>query len=83
LDNSAGGDYALLVAEAALELFVFLGGGPWDFAAMALIVEEAGGCWTDLAGGQQLDQGALLCSNGPVHDEALALIAEAATDVDP
>jgi histidinol-phosphatase len=75
IDRPEGGDYALLVAEAELDLFLFLGGGFWDYAAMALVVEESGGKWSDLDGLPRLDQGALLCSNGLLHDETLATIA--------
>jgi hypothetical protein len=34
---------ALLVAAGFLDLFILLGGGPWDHAAAAAIVEQAGG----------------------------------------
>ena len=41
---------ALQVAAGGYELAVFLIAGPWDIAAPALIVEEAGGKFTDLQG---------------------------------
>jgi len=49
---------------------------PWDVAAGALIVEEAGGRVTGL-NGTSLDVrgGQVLASNGRVHDEMLAVIA--------
>ena len=66
-----GGDYALLIAEDKLDAFLFLGGGPWDYAAMAVIVEEAGGWWSDLAGSRQLDRGALVVTNKHIHKEII------------
>jgi myo-inositol-1(or 4)-monophosphatase len=43
---------------------------PWDAAAGSLIVREAGGTVTDLAGRDwQLDTGPCLASNGRLHDQ--------------
>jgi myo-inositol-1(or 4)-monophosphatase len=48
--------------------------GPWDTAAGALIVEEAGGRVTDLAGGQfHYRKGAIVASNTELHEQMLAL----------
>lgn len=48
--------------------------GPWDVAAGALIVEEAGGKVTDLHGQPyRLDEPGWLATNGLVHDAVLAL----------
>ena len=44
----------------------------WDLAAPQVIVEEAGGRFTDLAGCRGADGGDALASNGPLHDAALA-----------
>ena len=50
--------------------------GPWDVAAGALLVEEAGGRVTDLTGGAlDLDTPAIVASNGRIHDEMLSVIA--------
>jgi histidinol-phosphatase len=43
----------------------------WDWAATGLIVEEAGGCLSTLAGDRPVAGGDLLVSNGIVHDEVL------------
>lgn len=40
----------LMVAGGEADLAVHLDGGPWDFAAVMLIVDEAGGRCVDLAG---------------------------------
>lgn len=48
--------------------------GPWDTAAGALVVEEAGGRVTDLAGGEfDYRKGAVVASNSILHDQMLAL----------
>lgn len=64
---------ALQVASGGYELAVFLLGGPWDIAAPSVIVEEAGGRFTDISGRWDLFSGTAVFSNGNVHDEALRL----------
>ena len=67
----------LMVAEGLLDAYVLLGGGPWDHAAVVPIVEGAGGRFSDLSGGSRVDTYAGVYTNGRVHDEVLAVIAEA------
>ena len=51
---------------------------PWDIAAGILIVEEAGGRVSDLAGGAAADSGReIVASNGRIHDEFLRVLAGA------
>jgi histidinol-phosphatase len=52
---------------------------PWDIAPFKVMVEEAGGRFTDLAGRPTIYSGNALASNGRLHDEALALL-NATTD---
>ena len=48
---------------------------PWDTAAGALIVQEAGGQVTDFKGGRFSIYGQeIVASNGLVHDEMLAVL---------
>ena len=48
--------------------------GPWDTAAGALIVEEAGGQVSDLAGGMfQYRKGAIVASNAILHERMISL----------
>ena len=57
----------------------FLGAGlnPWDTAAGWIIIEEAGGLVTKLNGAPFDNYSAsLLCSNGKIHDEMLAVLEE-------
>lgn len=50
---------------------------PWDLAAGALVVEEAGGQVTGMDGGPfDAAAGHLIASNGLVHDEIVAVIRE-------
>jgi histidinol-phosphatase len=43
----------------------------WDAAAPAIVVEEAGGRWTDLDGNRRIDTRTFLVTNGVLHDELL------------
>jgi len=64
---------ALQVALGEREGAVFFLGGAWDLAAPALIVEEAGGRYTDAEGRYDWTTGSAVFSNGHVHDELLRL----------
>lgn len=64
---------ALEVAFGGCDVCVFFMAGPWDLAAPAIVVEEAGGRFSDVTGQQRLTNGALF-SNGLLHDAALAAI---------
>src|SRR3989344_1066734 len=60
------------VACGRYEGFWEIGLSPWDMAAGALIVLEAGGLVTDLAGGQNfLESGNILAGNPKIHAEML------------
>ena len=62
--------YALL-AEGAAEAMVEVDLSPWDAAAPMILVEEAGGRATDLAGRRTIDSGTFLVTNGILHNEVL------------
>ena len=57
--------------DAAFECIVAL----WDVAAIQVIVEEAGGRFSDLGGERTIRGGTCATSNGLVHDELLAAYA--------
>jgi histidinol-phosphatase len=57
-------------AEAVIETGLFA----WDLAPMKVIVEEAGGRFSDLAGSDSVYTGNCLVSNGKVHDAYLRLL---------
>jgi histidinol-phosphatase len=66
----------LLVAQGSVE--VLLEHEPcqaWDWSATGLIVEEAGGCVTTLAGSRPGAGTDLLVSNGAVHSEVVDMLA--------
>jgi myo-inositol-1(or 4)-monophosphatase len=56
---------------------------PWDIAAGALVVEEAGGRVTDFAGAPvRLDRGQILATNGALHETMRAVIVDARRGAD-
>ncbi|TMR91089.1 histidinol-phosphatase [Nonomuraea basaltis] len=61
----------MMVAEGSVDLSAEPELSPWDMAALTVIVEEAGGVWTDVAGVKGLEGGSLVCSNGILHDEII------------
>jgi histidinol-phosphatase len=61
----------MLVAEGAIEIAVEPAVAPWDMAAVQVIVEEAGGRFSDLQGRARFDGGSGLSTNGLLHDEVL------------
>jgi histidinol-phosphatase len=66
--------YALL-AEGAGDAMVEADLSPWDLAAPAVIVEEAGGRFSDLTGVRRIDGRSALATNGLLHDELLERLA--------
>ncbi|MGH4016882.1 MAG: histidinol-phosphatase [Pseudonocardiaceae bacterium] len=75
-ENRAFGDFwqHCLVAEGVIDLAAEPIVGPWDVAAVQVLVEQAGGRCTDLAGVARYDGGTALSSNGLLHEPALALL---------
>lgn len=70
--------YFSYVAAGRLDGYWELRLGPWDVAAGALIVEEAGGRVTDPKGAPlDLAAPAVVASNGLIHDEMLRVLKEA------
>jgi histidinol-phosphatase len=63
-----------LVAEGAIEIALDPTASLWDLAAPQLIVEEAGGRFTDLGGVRTPDGGDAIATNGLLHEPAMALI---------
>jgi histidinol-phosphatase len=58
------------VADVAAEPEVAL----WDLAALQVVVEEAGGRFTDLGGAARPDGGSAVTTNGLLHDRVLAAL---------
>jgi histidinol-phosphatase len=75
--SRAYGDFwsHMLVAEGAVDVSAEPEVLLWDLAALQVIVEEAGGTFTDLAGKPTPDGGSVVCTNGRLHGEVLGLLA--------
>src|SRR5262249_18684642 len=66
----------VLVAEGTVDAALEPSAALWDLAPLRVIVEEAGGRFTDFAGAAHAFGPTALSSNGaPLHDEVLALLA--------
>lgn len=65
----------VLVAEGAVDASFEPEVSLWDLAPLQVLVEEAGGRFTDLAGAARADGGSVVCSNGLLHDEVLAALS--------
>ena len=65
----------VLVAEGAVDVAAEPEVSVWDVAAIQVIVEEAGGRFTDLSGAARPDGGSAVSTNGLLHDEVLAALA--------
>jgi histidinol-phosphatase len=63
------------VARGHLEAMIDPRGASWDFAAVAVLIREAGGRFTSLSGSDAFDAGDALVSNGPVHQILLDELA--------
>lgn len=79
-----GGSAALdlaYVASGRLDAYWEAGLGSWDIAAGVLLVQEAGGMVTDLAGGTvDLKKGDVLATNAQLHRDFLGLLADKDAD---
>jgi myo-inositol-1(or 4)-monophosphatase len=75
--GSAALDLAF-VAAGRLDFFWEFGLKPWDMAAGALLVQEAGGRVADMTGGplKVSTSDHLLADNAILHDEILAAFAD-------
>ena len=64
------------IAAGRLDGYWERGIAPWDVAAGAVMVTEAGGAVTDMRGGAfRSDDREILASNGTLHDELLGVLA--------
>ncbi|MDQ6745739.1 MAG: histidinol phosphatase [Actinomycetota bacterium] len=64
----------MMVAEGAAEIALDPEASLWDLAAVQVIVEEAGGRFSDLSGARRVDGGDGIATNGLVHEAALAIV---------
>ena len=64
----------VLVAQGSGEIMVEYGVHPWDVAAIRVIVEEAGGRFSNWDGAQDINRPDVLVSNGKLHNLALDVL---------
>lgn len=81
--SRAFGDFwsHMLVAEGAVDVSAEPEVSVWDLAALQVVVEEAGGRFTDLSGVARPDGGSVVCSNGILHEAVLAALAASSRGV--
>lgn len=65
----------VLVAQGAVDVSCEPDVSLWDLAALQVVVEEAGGRFTDLAGRRGPAGGSVVCTNNLLHDDVLAQLA--------
>ncbi|TVQ31426.1 MAG: inositol monophosphatase [Phycisphaeraceae bacterium] len=72
----SGGDLAgaALVLTGQAEAWIESGVKIWDIAPFKVMVEEAGGMFTDFEGGGRIDTGRAVASNGTLHRHVLEAI---------
>ena len=66
----------MLVAEGVCEVGLDPIVSLWDLAALQVIVEEAGGTFTNFAGEARADGGSAISSNGRFHDEVRSILTK-------
>lgn len=64
----------VLVAEGAGEIAVDPVVAVWDIAALQILVEEAGGRATTVAGDRSIYGGSLVSTNGRLHEEVIGVL---------
>ena len=64
----------MLVAEGAMDIAIDPVVSLWDLAAPQVILEEAGGRFTDLTGARTPEGGDAIATNGLLHNAALAVV---------
>ena len=64
----------MLVAEGVLEIAIDPVASLWDLAVPLVVVQEAGGRFTDLAGVAGADGGDAIATNGRLHDAARGFV---------
>jgi histidinol-phosphatase len=64
----------MMVAEGAVDVAAEPEVSLWDVAAVQVIVEEAGGRFTNLAGVPRPDGGSAVSTNGLLHDQVLGIL---------
>ena len=61
-----------LVARGSADVMMELELATWDFAALKVLIEEAGGRMSQFDGSPLVHGGTVLSTNGQLHDEVVA-----------
>lgn len=64
------------LASGKIDCCVNLLDKPWDCAAAACIISEAGGTWTDIRGNHSIYNDSFLASNGLLHQQLLQFFSD-------
>jgi len=64
----------VMVAQGAADIMIEYGVHPWDVAATKVIIEEAGGMFTDWDGTPTIYRHDVMASNGKLHAESLQML---------
>lgn len=73
------GHSMLAVACGQADIAIQVGSSSWDYAPLKVIVQEAGGILTDFDGKDRIDTGAVVATNGHLHQAVLGLLAQRTT----
>jgi histidinol-phosphatase len=65
----------VLVAEGAVDISCEPEVSLWDLAPLQVVVEEAGGRFSDLSGAARPDGGSVVCTNGLLHEQVLKALS--------
>ena len=70
------GDYFgyTFIARGQAEATIDVDLKPWDLAALKIVIEEAGGRFTDFKGNATIYGGSAIASNGLVHEQVLGIV---------
>ncbi len=64
----------VLVAQGSVDVMVEYGVHIWDVAGLKVLVEEAGGQFSDWSGGPSIDRPDVIASNGKIHAATLEIL---------
>ncbi len=67
-------DAILDVAEGQLDAVIDTSGKPWDHAPYTILIEEAGGRYSNVKGGRRIDLGEVRYTNRRIHQSFIALL---------
>ena len=68
-------DAILRLVEGSIDAVIDPTDQPWDHAPATLLVEEAGGRFSDASNGRRIDRGEVRYSNGSIHEALVRALA--------